>query len=63
MDTLFDLDIRVEPVQAQNASGTRGSNSYTTACHCATVSCIDDDCDEDERYPRHRSQRSRCPDN
>ncbi|MBA2680953.1 MAG: hypothetical protein H0U76_21475 [Ktedonobacteraceae bacterium] len=45
----FYLDIQVEPIQEQKATG--GANTYTTACNCATTSCIDDD-----RNP------SRCPD-
>lgn len=46
----FKLDIHVEPIQEQNTS--RG-NSYTTACNCASTSCIDD-----ERTPAP----ARCPD-
>jgi hypothetical protein len=56
----FNLDIQVELIEMQNTNSIRGSNSYTTACNCATTSCIDDDCSE--RNPRNRILRSRCPD-
>ena len=53
----FNLDIRVEAIQTQSTTGTRGSNSYTTACNCASTSCIDDDC-----RALKPLVRSRCPD-
>jgi hypothetical protein len=47
MNIIADLDIQVEPIQAQTPSST---DSYTTQCNCtSTTSCID-------------GVNSRCPD-